>query len=401
MMMVGAAVGPTPIAATGQRALRFSFSDPSHAHFFKKGGPTAPTYVYSTKGGYEPQPPKEGGYEPEPEVDTNPTPTPRTGYEGDEGNEGYEGAVYTHFQHHDGDEGYEGDEGDEGKEGDEGDEGHEHNEGNEGGYDGDEGDEGHEGHEDDEGDEGDEGHVGKDAYYVKKDSTTNYAVCQSKSSAGAFAAMHDAHIGVTAYAIEAYCDPHWDGSIENVYHYAEAEGAAIAKAVAAGQADCVSKGNAFGCTSATATAEAWAEATAEAHSLAVAKAFDKCHCDVEASSLSIAQASTFIEMSADVFSRAEVFACSEGDSSSWAVAYSQCTAVSYAKVWTKAYAEAYLSTGCATSAAKTKVIAATGADFITIEGCERFDKAEGHAYGSTEGSHAEAFAEEFFPSVKY
>eukprot|EP00892_Ulva_mutabilis_P007722 jgi/Ulvmu1/5321/UM022_0115.1 len=247
-------------------------------------------------------------------------------------------------------------------------------------------------------DDGHEGVTGPDAYTVHKDYTVAAAVCHSQASAYGTNHMKDAHVAVSEFAILSYCDPEWDGDTKEVYDYALDEGYAIAKAVAATQADCVTKGTAFGCTSATAMAASWAEATAEAHSLAVAKAFDLCHCDVEASSLSVAHAETYIALSADVFSHAEVFACSSGDGSSWAAAYSKCTAVAYAQVWTKAYAEAFLHTGCLSSAAETKVLAATGGDFIEIEGCERIDKADGDAYGSTDGSFADAYAAEYYPA---
>eukprot|EP00892_Ulva_mutabilis_P007735 jgi/Ulvmu1/5333/UM022_0127.1 len=246
--------------------------------------------------------------------------------------------------------------------------------------------------------DGHEGVTGPDAYTVHKGSTVAVAVCHSKASAYAQSAMKNAHVAVSEYAILSYCDPEWDGDTKEVYDYALDEGYAIAKAVAATQADCVTKGSAFGCTSASATATAWAEATAEAHSLAVAKAFDKCHCHVETSSLSVAHAETYIELSADVFSHAEVFACSSGDSSSWAAAYSKCTAIAYAQVWTKAYAQAFLHTGCLSSAAETKVLAATGGDFIEISGCEKIDKADGDAYSTTDGSSAHAHAAEYYPA---
>lgn len=104
-------------------------------------------------------------------------------------------------------------------------------------------------------------------------------------------------------------------------------------------------------------------------------------------------------MTVEVFSRAEVSACSEGDNSAWAKAYSNCAAAAYAKVWASLYAKAFLDSGCMSAEAASIVKTETGGDFYTIEGCQRYDYATGNAGGSTTGSTAEAFADDFFPSV--
>ena len=45
-------------------------------------------------------------------------------------------------------------------------------------------------------------------------------------------------------------------------------------------------------------------------------------------------ASSFVELIADAFARAEVTACVEGDASAFAAAFSFCSARAYAVVWT-------------------------------------------------------------------
>lgn len=72
---------------------------------------------------------------------------------------------------------------------------------------------------------------------------------------------------------------------------------------------------------------------------------DSCDCPVDVMSLSIAQAETFIELTASVFARADASACVEGNDRAGSVAFTNCAAVAYAKVWTYAFAEAILETG--------------------------------------------------------
>ena len=55
------------------------------------------------------------------------------------------------------------------------------------------------------------------------------------------------HLDLAAHAIHAFCDPYWDGSIMEVYGYAEEAGIALAQAVSSVQSDYVSCGNAFWC----------------------------------------------------------------------------------------------------------------------------------------------------------
>lgn len=230
----------------------------------------------------------------------------------------------------------------------------------------------------------------KDAFVKTPGYTSSSATCSSYASAHAYEEGIDAHKEFTKYAIQEFCKPDWDGKIKHVHDSAEAYAGAVAKAVTATQADCVTEGNAFGCASATATAAAWAEAKAEAHAYAVASAYDTCQkrypdCKINTAALSVAQASTFIEMTVDVFSRSEVYACSEGDSSAWATAYSKCAAVAYAKIWTEAYAKSFLQTGCAKSEAAAVVGAETGAEWYTIEGCQRDGHSGDTGYGGKAG----------------
>lgn len=227
-------------------------------------------------------------------------------------------------------------------------------------------------------------------YVTKYGSTRSVSTCSSYASAHAFEKGIHAHTDFTKYAIMEFCKPSWGGKIKHVHDTAKKHAAAVAKAVTESQADCVSKGNAFGCASATATAEAWAESKAEAHVAAVASAYDECEkrwgCPVNAGSLSVAKASTFIHMVVDTFSKSEVYACTKGNSHAWAGAYANCAAAAYAKIWTEAYAKAYLQTGCAKSVAATKVHAEVNAEWYTIEGCDKYDDSHYHGTGSAGSS---------------
>ena len=160
------------------------------------------------------------------------------------------------------------------------------------------GNEGYEGDEGDEGNEGDEGLKGDDAYSVTTGTTLNFATCKSSATAATVSQMKDVHLDLAAHAIHAFCDEHWDGSIMEVYGYAEDAGFALAQAISHVQAECVSEGNAFGCASAEAAASAWAEATVVAHSAVIAGAFSTCEgwCDVSVSALSVASSTTFYEL---------------------------------------------------------------------------------------------------------
>ena len=269
---------------------------------------------------------------------------------------------------------------------------------------GDEGYEGDEGDEGDEGNEGDEGLKGDDAYSVTTGTTLNFATCKSSATAATVSQMKDVHLDLAAHAIHAFCDEHWDGSIMEVYGYAEDAGFALAQAISHVQAECVSEGNAFGCASAEAAASAWAEATVVAHSAVIAGAFSTCEgwCDVSVSALSVASSTTFYELAVEVTSLAGAVACSEGTNTASAVAYTGCTALAYAKVWTHAYAQAVLAAmgpngaNCMSAEAHAVASAATGGQFVEVQGCETWDAAEGYASGSTEGS-AESSVREITP----
>ena len=213
--------------------------------------------------------------------------------------------------------------------------------------------------------------------------------CTSQASAATFSAFNSAHASVVSRVFTEFCRPDFDGRVARVVLAAEDSAVAFASALAASQAACVSEGNAFGCSSASATAEAWAMATAEAHATAVAASAEECECLTDAQALSVGTSSTFIELIADAFARTEVSACSEGDSSSFAAAYSSCSAVAYATVWTKAIAEALLQGNCYSTKVATRIVAETSGDFGVIEGCERSDFSFGDAFGSTDGSTAE------------
>ena len=108
---------------------------------------------------------------------------------------------------------------------------------------------------------------------------------------------------------------------------------AVAAAIADAAGDCSSEGTAFGCAKAKAQAAAWASATAEAHAHAYAEAYNGCGVCKDAGTLTKAAAeaiaSTFIELMADVYARAEVEICVVGDQVSSATAWSNSFARSY------------------------------------------------------------------------
>ena len=108
---------------------------------------------------------------------------------------------------------------------------------------------------------------------------------------------------------------------------------AVAAAIADAAGDCSSEGTAFGCAKAKAQAAAWASATDEAHAHAYAEAYNGCGVCEDAGTLTEAAAeviaSTFIELMADVYARAEVEVCVAGDQVSSATAWSNCFAKAY------------------------------------------------------------------------
>ena len=163
--------------------------------------------------------------------------------------------------------------------------------------------------------------------------------CTSSANSRTFTAMRNAHVDVVSSLVTAFCDPDFDGFVEQAVNNASDFAVAFATALAETQSECVSMGNAFGCSSASATAAAWARATAQAHANAAAEAVEQCSCDVDLLSLSFTSATTFRELTADVLASAETRACVAGNQESFARAYSSCTAVSYAVVWGRVCAQ--------------------------------------------------------------
>ena len=135
------------------------------------------------------------------------------------------------------------------------------------------------------------------------------------------------------------CDPERDTQIDpkDVEIIWDVPAYAAAQAIADASGTCTSSGTAFGCAKAKAQAAAWAAATAEAHAAAYAEAYNgcgQCHPDtaIEATAAAEAIASTFIELMADVYARAEIEVCVNGDQSASATAWSNCFARAYARI---------------------------------------------------------------------
>ena len=137
------------------------------------------------------------------------------------------------------------------------------------------------------------------------------------------------------------------------------------------QADCVSAGNAFGCAAAESSAAAWASATAQAHSSAVARALvDFCDCPSGSSAAALGSADLFLSLMSDVSARASAAACAEGTETSGAVAFADCIALAYSRVFATASANALIDGECLDATAAASITASVDAEFETIEGCE-------------------------------
>jgi hypothetical protein len=111
---------------------------------------------------------------------------------------------------------------------------------------------------------------------------------------------------------------------------------ATARAISDASGVCTSYGTAFGCAKAKSQAAAWAAATAEAHAGAYAEAFNGCgickDTAVEASASAEVYASTFVQLMADVYSKAEIEVCVAGTQSASATAWSMCFADAFARL---------------------------------------------------------------------
>ena len=170
---------------------------------------------------------------------------------------------------------------------------------------------------------------------------------------------------------------------------------AVAQAIADASGDCTSTGKAFGCATAESQAAAWASATAEAHAAAYAEAYNGCGaCDpqtaVEATASSEVLASTFIELMADVYARAEILVCVKGDQSASATAWSNCFAKAFTHINAKAIADSLVAGACQYAHAEVFVRAVTDAKYTNVAGCEQGDSGSGNGSGDATGSDAEA-----------
>lgn len=249
-------------------------------------------------------------------------------------------------------------------------------------------------------DDGDDGEGDHGFHHVSKGHAYSSSVCQSSASAHSWHVEADDHAKALALSIDFMCRPDFSGDLSYPFDLAYASGVAIANAVASSQADCVSHGNAFGCAAAGASAKSWAQAFVDVHSTAIAAAIDVCPClESSASAGSLAKASTFIDLVTEAFARAEVVACVAGDDSAWASAYSNCAALAYAQLWTKAIADAYIDGDCYNTSVSNLVIAKTGGDYGVIQGCEKDVQSSGYATGSTKGSTTDGEAVEVYPNV--
>ena len=284
----------------------------------------------------------------------------------------------------------EGNEGDDGNEGDEGLDGFMIDRSNQGNRSdgGDNANEGNGENEGDEGDEGNEGDEGVDFGFTLGMFAGPGALCRSQPSSPEPHELNTAHAIAVASVFTEFCRPNFDGHVARAAQSAYESGVVISDAIAASQAGCP---NSFSCPAATALAEAWAASSTEAHAIAVAASMQECGCLTSAPALSISDASAFVSLAVDAFSRAERSACGEGDAGgdSISAAYSRCAATAYATVWTKAIAEALLEGNCFHADARTRILTETSSDVVVIDGCERDDFSFGDVFGSNDSSSAE------------
>jgi hypothetical protein len=168
-----------------------------------------------------------------------------------------------------------------------------------------------------------------------KDWTRSKVTCSAKANASSWSESKSVVRTAVVDAFAVACEPGFEGPIDRVEQIFRGAASASARAIADAQAECVSQGNAFGCATATATAKAWARATAEAWAQAVATATNNCGCLTDADAFAFGQASTFIDLIADVYARAEVHACVEGNAESKAGAWSNCFATAFTKIFAK------------------------------------------------------------------
>ena len=249
----------------------------------------------------------------------------------------------------------------------------------------------------DDGNEGNEGDEGDEGGFVKKSSgtTESSASCTTTSSGTAYAYAESAHLSAVAAAFATACAPGYTGVLDDLKDkYGTLAAVAVAQAVADASAECTSNGKAFGCAKAEAAAASWAAATAEAHAHAVSEALGGCgSCHgtaVEVQAAAENLAASFVQLTADVFARAEVVACVRGDQAASAEAFSNCFAEAYAQVFARASAYALIEGKCLSEDATVKVQAATKAEFSESSSCDVFDSASGNASGDTSGSAADA-----------
>eukprot|EP00892_Ulva_mutabilis_P010628 jgi/Ulvmu1/7938/UM004_0171.1 len=73
--------------------------------------------------------------------------------------------------------------------------------------------------------------------------------------------------------------------------------------------------------------------------------------------------------------------------------------LAYARLWTKAIADAYIDGDCYNTSVSNLVIAKTGGDYGVIQGCEKDAQSSGYATGSTKGSTTDGEAVEVYPNV--
>jgi hypothetical protein len=223
-----------------------------------------------------------------------------------------------------------------------------------------------------------------------------YHACRASSDTSAFSSATSAAVSAVADAFLIACDPTRTEPLQPFEVEGPFTGAAraVATAIAKASATCTSSGKAFGCAQAQAQANAWARATAEAYARAYGEAVNKCGtCDptvVEASSSAEVIASSFVDLVADVYARAEVQVCVNGNDNASAEAYSNCFAKAYALVSTKAVAEALVSGKCTTAKTDVFVQAVTTADYSDIESCAEITSKTPGAVADTSGTSAEA-----------
>ena len=176
--------------------------------------------------------------------------------------------------------------------------------------------------------------------------------CMRSGNAGTFSQMRDAHVNVVSSLVTAFCDPEFDGFVEQAVNRAADFPGAFARALAGSQSGPVRVHVVMFRPGLTRSPGACPRAERlhapppwppqrhgrrrpRRRTRASAKAIDieQCPCEPDLLSVSLNTAPPFRELTAAVFALAETAACVKGNQEYLARPYASCVAASYAALW--------------------------------------------------------------------